>query len=131
MYLDRRPGIEVPQLVRPQAVKRGEILAREQEVNRSRGRPRTAETRRQRLARDDDVRGIGLPKISALRVRLELQLLNPVLRAPIFRIGRHDRCASPVATMKRFPFSAHYLGVGEMKCPAKLARASIATPPGS
>jgi hypothetical protein len=82
MYEQRFAGIEVPNLVGPQPVKRGEVFSFQQKIDCRRSGPRSGKSRRQGRARDYDLRPVGLAKIPALRMRLKLQLLDPVPSIP-------------------------------------------------
>ena len=74
-----------PAPIRPigsQPVKCREILSVQQEVDRGRGCTRSRKPR-QGFARKNQIGSIGLPEMSALRMGLKLQLLDPALS--IFR----------------------------------------------
>ncbi len=78
MHQKRFPSVEMPNLIRSQPVKRREVLPFQQKVDRRRCRPRSRKPRRQSLARNHHLRPVRLPKIPALRMRFQPQLLDPV-----------------------------------------------------
>lgn len=79
MHGQWRSRVEVPHFIRSQAMQCREVLAFEKKVNSRRRRPRPAESR-QGLPRNHQLRPVRLPKIPALRMPLQPQLFNPVLR---------------------------------------------------
>src|SRR5579872_2069468 len=101
-----------------------EVVALEQEVNRCRGRPRSVEPGGQCLTRNGQISFVGLAKIPAFRMRLQLQPFDPVLGillhhaidSRLYAIGDapHARCLvrkkmlENEAAMKRFAPFAHY-----------------------
>jgi hypothetical protein len=87
MHEQRLPIVEVPNLIRPQPMERREVLPAEQKIDRRGGSSRSRKTRRHRLPGNHYPRPVRLPEIPAFRMRLKLQLLDPVLRIPV----RHFR----------------------------------------
>src|SRR5215469_6099812 len=84
LHRQRTTRIEVPHFIRWQPMKGREILGIEQKINRRRRQPCPAKSSGQRFARDHHVRTIRLPEVSALRMRLQLQLLNPMFGVIVF-----------------------------------------------
>ena len=101
MHQKWRPLIEVPHLIRPQPVKRRKVLPLEQKVNRRRNCSRPAKTCGQRLTRDRNLRPIGLPEISAFRMRLQPQSLHPIPR--IFLLQYLSSLRQPPGSSPRSP----------------------------
>src|ERR1700676_2252466 len=91
VHHQRLPRVEVPDLIRPQPVKRRKVLPLQQKINRRRNRPRSTKPRRQRLPRNQNFRAISLPEIPALRMRLKLQLLDPIPGIPVSHSARSPK----------------------------------------
>jgi hypothetical protein len=75
------PGIKVPDLIGSQAMQSGEVFSCEQEVDRRGGTARPSEGGRQSGLLDDQRSPVSLAEKAAFGMRLEVQLVDPILRA--------------------------------------------------
>jgi|SRR5579872_1006822 len=86
----------MPKFVRTQPVKCRKGFPFEKKIDGSRGSARSAKCLRQRRTRDHYIRAVGLAKISAFRMRLQLQLANP-LGGQFIWMNVHRKTITPTA----------------------------------
>jgi len=72
--------VEVPHLVRAQPVKRREVLAIQQKIDGRGHRPAAPKLRRQSRLSQRQLSPVSLPIVPALRMRDELQFVDPIPR---------------------------------------------------